>query len=38
MKRREFFKYLSATGAAIAVNPVLKAAEGSPLFALRADD
>lgn len=33
MKRREFFKYLSATGAAIAVNPVLKAAEGSPLFA-----
>ena len=32
MKRRDFFKYLSATGAAIAVNPVLKAAEGSPLF------
>ncbi len=32
MERRDFFKYLSATGAALAVNPVLKAAEGSPLF------
>lgn len=34
MKRRDFFKYLSLGGAGLAFNPVLKAAESSPLFAV----
>ena len=32
MERRDFFKVVSMTGAAMAINPVLKAAEGSPLL------
>jgi len=34
MKRRDFFKYLSLGGAGLALNPVVKAAESSPLFAV----
>jgi hypothetical protein len=32
MERRDFFKVVSMTGAAMAINPVLKATEGSPLL------
>lgn len=32
MERRDFFKVVSMTGAAMAINPVLKAAEGSSLL------
>ncbi|PKP38759.1 MAG: hypothetical protein CVT97_00030 [Bacteroidetes bacterium HGW-Bacteroidetes-14] len=36
MKRRDFFRFVSLTGAGLALNPVVKAAETSPLFG--ADD
>lgn len=32
MKRRDFFKFISLSGAGLALSPVLKAAESSPLF------